>query len=75
MRVSLDNLEIGGMGEIYEIRTERQEIYRKLMNLGFLPGNEVKVLQRSPVYLIETGFTQLALDKETCHLIRVVLKK
>ncbi|AZR73583.1 hypothetical protein BBF96_09385 [Anoxybacter fermentans] len=73
MRVSLDQLKVGERGRIFTINTQEPRIYQKLMNLGLIPGSEVKVLQRSPIYLIQVGFTQMALDRATCQLIQVVI--
>ena len=41
------------------------------MALGVLPGATVKLLQRFPSYVIQLGYTQLALDKETASTILV----
>lgn len=68
----LSDLLPGTTGKILTLTTPNRRLQRKLMNLGFIPGNEVKVMQRTPAYLIEVGFTQIALDKETCQLIQVI---
>lgn len=72
-KLRLDNLQIGESGKIIAIHTKNEHLYRKLMNLGFFPGSEVQVLQRSPAYLLQVGFTQIALDQKTCALISVLI--
>ncbi len=44
----------------------------KLMALGVMPGAVLKLLQRFPAYVIQLGYTQLAIDKETAASIVVV---
>jgi Fe2+ transport system protein FeoA len=43
----------------------------RLASAGVLPGTEVRLLQRRPVYVIRLGFAELALDRETAAHIRV----
>lgn len=73
MNVSLDQLQVGESGKIVAVGTRKEQLYRKLMNLGFFPGSEVTVLQRSPAFLLQIGFTQIALDAKTCQTIEVVV--
>lgn len=72
MKRMLDQLRVGESAKILSVGGGEQ-LYRKLLNLGFFPGNEVSVLQCSPAYLIQVGFTQIALDGETCRLIEVIV--
>ena len=71
MQTTLDQLRRGDRGKVLAINTTQEQVYRKLMTLGFYPGSEVVVLQTFPAYLLEIGFTQIALDERTCHLISV----
>lgn len=43
----------------------------KLMALGLIPGAELLLLQRFPSYVVQVGYTQLALDRETASVIDV----
>lgn len=72
MKTKLSQLQAGDIAKIFAITTPERLLQRKLMNLGFLPGNEIKVMQIRPAFLIQVGFTQIALDRETCQLIQVV---
>lgn len=73
--VTLDQLHPGEKARVLDISTRQEHVYRKLMNLGFIPGSEVEVLQTFPAYLLQIGFTQIALDRETCRLISVNVDK
>ncbi len=73
MKVNLSQLRVGEQGKIYALNTDKADFYRKLLNLGFFPGSEVKVIQTFPTYLIQLGFTQIALDQKTCGLIEVLV--
>lgn len=73
MILRLDQLKVGEEGKIMTIDTGEQDLYRKLLNLGFIPGSQVKVLQSSPAFLLQVGFTQIALDRKTCSFIQVML--
>lgn len=44
----------------------------KLAALGILPGVRVRVVQRSPAWVLKVGRTELALDEELASRIRVV---
>ena len=43
----------------------------QLTSLGIFPGEEITLLQRSPVYVIRIGGTTLALDEDMAACIRV----
>ena len=42
------------------------------MALGIMPGATLQLLQRFPAYVVQLGYTQLAIDKETAASIMVV---
>jgi Fe2+ transport system protein FeoA len=43
----------------------------RLAGVGVLPGTEVRMLQRRPVYVIRIGFSELAMDRDTAARVRV----
>ncbi|MBU5292868.1 ferrous iron transport protein A [Anaerosalibacter bizertensis] len=67
----LANLEKGFEGTIVEIKTDRDDIIRKLMAMGVFPGSSVKVIQTFPSYVFQVGYTQVAVDKEIARTIVV----
>lgn len=73
MNATLDQLQVGESAKILAVGGQEEQLYRKLMNLGFFPGSDVLVLQRSPAYLLQVGFTQIALDAKTCQMIEVIV--
>lgn len=44
----------------------------KLAALGVLPGVRLRVIQKSPVWVLKLGRTEIALDAELARRIRVV---
>jgi Fe2+ transport system protein FeoA len=44
---------------------------RKLAALGLLPGTDLEVLQTSPVWVLRSGYTEIALDRELAQHVRV----
>ncbi|MGB9867557.1 MAG: FeoA family protein [Bacillota bacterium] len=44
---------------------------RKLLAFGLLPGTRVRLLQATPVAVVEVGYTRLALDPLAAHMILV----
>lgn len=47
---------------------------RKMAAFGILPGVVIKVLQTYPIYVLEVGYTQIALDFEIAKNIIVILE-
>jgi len=48
---------------------------RKLMVFGILPGVEIEILQTYPIYVLQVGYTQIALDYEIAKNIMVTGKE
>jgi DtxR family Mn-dependent transcriptional regulator/ferrous iron transport protein A len=48
-----------------------EEKLRKLTAFGILPGVEIRILQVYPIYVLEIGHTQLAVDYEIAKNIMV----
>ncbi|MCR2044666.1 FeoA family protein [Anaerosalibacter massiliensis] len=68
---TLANIEKGFEGSIVEIKTNRDDIIRKMMAMGVFPGSSVKVIQTFPSYVFQVGYTQIAVDKEIADTILV----
>lgn len=68
---TLANIEKGFEGSIVEIKTNRNDIIRKMMAMGVFPGSSVKVIQTFPSYVFQVGYTQIAVDKEIADTILV----
>lgn len=45
--------------------------FRKLAVLGVLPGTEVQVLQTVPCFILQAGYTRLAIDREMAAAVTV----
>ena len=69
--VRLSEMESGEKGIVSCLEAPSSEVARKLAALGFLPGTDVALLQRSPAYVIRSGFTEIALDGELADHVRV----
>lgn len=60
---SLTVLKHGQKGIIAELDTNDENILKKLMSMGILPGMPLKVIQTFPSYVFQVGYTQVAVDK------------
>lgn len=67
----LTALRVGEAGLVHEIRLDDQSVAQKLMAFGIIPGARVQVVQRFPAYVLQIGFTQIALDRRIAHAVRV----
>lgn len=56
---------------VVEINTEDTPKIRKLAAFGLMPGSSVRVIQKYPAIIIQSGFTQLALDEDIAAEIMV----
>lgn len=71
--VRLTSLSPGEEGEIKYLSGD-EEIIKKVISIGLLPGKKVKVLRVFPTFLVQVGNTQIALDErigEAIHVMRV----
>ncbi|WP_456369064.1 metal-dependent transcriptional regulator [Geoglobus sp.] len=71
--VRLTSLSPGEEGEIKYLSGE-EEVIKKVISIGLLPGKKVKVIRVFPTFLVQVGNTQIALDEriaETVHVMRV----
>ncbi len=60
---------------IVSIKTRNGEQLRKLASLGILPGIQIELVQNVPAFIIRSGHTQIAVDKEIADHIIVTIKK
>lgn len=60
--VPLTEFKSGQEGEIAYIQTEDNKKMQKLMAMGVLPGNRIKLVQSFPSYIFRVGFSEFAID-------------
>lgn len=70
--VLLTSMERGGRGAVSCLEEPWAPETAKLAALGILPGVRLRVVQRSPVWVLKVGRTELALDAQLAGRIRVV---
>ena len=46
---------------------------QRLMSLGVIPGRPISIIQKTPSYVIQVGYTQIAIDKEIAASIHIRL--
>lgn len=69
--VSLIQLAIGEKMRVVRLLPVSEKELRKLIVFGILPGAEIEVLQRYPIYVVKVGYTQVALDDDIAKNIIV----
>ncbi|HSV73653.1 MAG TPA: FeoA family protein [Chthonomonadales bacterium] len=69
--VPLAHLRCGDSGVVATLGSTTSHERAKLIALGLAPGATVRVLQRFPAFVVACGHTQVALDRETAHDVRV----
>ncbi len=60
--VPLTELKPGDEGEIAYIQTEDDKKMQKLMAMGVLPGNRIRLSQAFPSYIFRVGYSEFAID-------------
>ena len=73
--VSLKEMNPQDAGKISYINTSDSEILKKLIAMGILPGNQIKLLHRFPSYMFEMNNSSFAIDKDLAENIHVLLLK
>jgi len=68
---SLSDLNKNQKGKVAYIHTQDNQKLQKLMAMGILPGIAVTLLQKFPSYVLQTGQSQFAIDKELADCIFV----
>jgi len=69
--VPLTEFKSGQEGEIAYIQTEDNKKMQKLMAMGVLPGNKIKLVQSFPSYIFRVGYSEFAIDTNLAREIFV----
>jgi len=69
--VPLTELKPGDEGEIAYIQTEDDKKMQKLMAMGVLPGNRIRLSQAFPSYVFKVGYSEFAIDTNMAREIFV----
>jgi len=69
--VPLTELKPNEEGEIAYIQTEDNKKMQKLMAMGVLPGNRIRLLQSFPSYVFTVGYSEFAIDTNMAREIFV----
>ncbi len=67
----LTELKPGDEGEIAYIQTEDDKKMQKLMAMGVLPGNRIRLSQAFPSYVFKVGYSEFAIDTNMAREIFV----
>lgn len=67
----LAELTPGDEGYIACVQSHDQRAFHKLMAMGILPGNPIRLLRRSPAYVFQVGYSQFAVDQDIAEKIYV----
>ena len=71
--VPLEELSPQAIGKVSYIGTQDQEALKKLLSMGILPGNRIKLLHRFPSFVFEMDKSTFAIDKELAKHIYILL--
>lgn len=67
----LTALRVGEGGYVRQLPATDPPLAQKLLALGVMPGAFVKVIQRFPAYVLQVGYTQIAIDHQLARCIWV----
>ncbi|MDW8290166.1 MAG: FeoA family protein [Armatimonadota bacterium] len=67
-------LRVNEVATVRELQTHDPAIAQKLLALGVIPGARVRVVQRFPAYVLQIGFSQIAIDHQIARAVRVQLE-
>jgi Fe2+ transport system protein FeoA len=70
-RLPLTALQAGSTARIVHIVQDSEGHWRKLTALGIMPGAVVRLVQKFPSYVLQIGYTTLALDHQLTAQIEV----
>ncbi len=70
--VPLKELRHNETARISYINTQDQDSLKKLLAMGILPGNTIKMLHRFPSFVFEMGNANFAIDKDLAENIHVM---
>jgi DtxR family transcriptional regulator, Mn-dependent transcriptional regulator len=71
MLINISELDIGDEGKIAYIRPKNYDRLQKLTAFGLIPGQHVKLLQKSPAFCISFEQTEIAIEQEIAEEIYV----
>ncbi|MSM40932.1 MAG: transcriptional regulator [Geobacter sp.] len=71
--VPLTELKSGEEGDIAYLQSGDDKKMQKLMALGVLPGNRIRLLQTFPSYIFRVGFSEFAVD--TAMAREIIVRK
>ncbi|MFZ8850488.1 metal-dependent transcriptional regulator [Fervidibacter sp.] len=71
--VPLSEMQPNETGRIAYIQTKDTTVMQKLMAMGILPGEPIRLIRRSPSFVFEVHHTQYAVDSEIADCINVRL--
>jgi DtxR family Mn-dependent transcriptional regulator len=69
--VPLTEMKVGDAGEIAYLTTSDTRTMQKLMSLGVLPGNHIRLNRRFPSYIFHVGNSEFAVDEQLAREIFV----
>lgn len=69
--ISLNALKQGASARVVQIRHDSQGHWRKLSALGIVPGATVRMVQRFPTFVVQVGYTLVAIDNELASQVHV----
>lgn len=72
--ISIIKLGAGSKANVVGVLPVDGRQLRKLTAFGILPGAEIKIVQTYPAYVLNIGYTQIALDYEIAKNI-IVMKQ
>lgn len=70
--IPLLHCKVGQKVRVSHLMPVNEKQLRKLTVFGILPGVEVEILQRYPIYVLRIGYTEVALDYEIGKSILVM---
>ena len=73
--MSLKELSPNDIARISYINTRDSEVLNKLLGMGILPGNQIKLLHRFPSFVFEMNKANFAVDNDLAEHIHVLLLK
>ncbi|MEN3002660.1 MAG: FeoA family protein [Armatimonadota bacterium] len=69
--IPLPKLRTGAQARIVHIVHDAEGHWRKLAALGVMPGALVRLVQRFPTYVLQIGYSTIAIDHQLAAQIEV----
>jgi ferrous iron transport protein A len=74
VNIPVTELKVNEKAKIVKINTDDLVKLRKLTAFGIMPGFDIVVIQRYPAFVLQIGYTQVALDGEIASEILVIIE-